>query len=116
MTPLQEARDAAPEWYEARKEQIRGAGYPQINAIPDLANADRPGQDLPLSRAETLTALAMFQADPRASLPTETPEEMRAWTQRQRQMVESAIPPADFLTDAEIAALRARFENARSRL
>ncbi len=116
LNPIQDMRQGAPAWYEARKEEIRGEGYPQIANIPVLAGAVRPGQGLARSRENTLSALALLRSDPRMIVPSETAEEMRAWSQELQFLLESQVPQVEFMTDADVAALRARFDTARGRL
>ena len=113
---VQSLRAQAPDWYEARKVEFRGEGYPDLNSVPELQAGDDPRQKLALSEEETLAALAMFNADPRARASTETAEEMMAWAAEVRRAVEGRLPAPDFMTDAEVAALKARFDVPRGRL
>ncbi|MEM8616166.1 MAG: hypothetical protein AAGF20_04450 [Pseudomonadota bacterium] len=110
---VQEVRETAPEWYEARKAEIQGDGYPNIGDVPRMTREAQPGQQLPLSKRETLEALALFEASPANRGAEETAEEMLAWAARTRLKVDVAIPPADFMNEAEAAALRAIFDDPR---
>ncbi|MHA7900686.1 MAG: hypothetical protein ACX94B_12550 [Henriciella sp.] len=109
-------RADAPEWYEARKVEFRGVGYPDLNSVPELSDRGRTLNKLEISEAETLAALQLFNSDPRAEGAIETPEEIRAWATEVRRAVERQLPAADFLTDAEVEALKARFNVPRARL
>jgi hypothetical protein len=113
---VQAMRAEAPEWYEARKLEFRGEGYPDINTVPPLSSQRATRTSLALSEAETLAVLEQFNADPRSEGAIETPEEMRAWALQVRRAVEGQLPAPDFLTDAEVEAIRARFDVARARL
>ena len=113
---VQAMRAEAPEWYEARKLEFRGEGYPDLNSVPALSTQRDTRAKLALSEAETLAVLEQFNADPCAEGVTETPEEIRAWALQVRRAVEGQLPAPDFLTDAEVEALKARFDVARARL
>lgn len=116
LEKVQGVRDAAPDWYDARKAEIGGEGYPSIGDIPTVTRENRPGKQLPVSRRDTLRALNMFQNDPRAKGADETAESMQAWATRNRRAVERQIPAADFLTDEDVDALKAVFDTPRGRL
>ncbi|MEL6827286.1 MAG: hypothetical protein AAFN91_13645 [Pseudomonadota bacterium] len=113
---VQAMRADAPDWYEARKVEFRGEGYPDLNSIPEPTSGYDPVAKLELSEAETLAALAMFENSPRSEPPTETPDEIRAWAAEVRRAVEGRLPAPDFLTDEEVEAIKARFQIARARL
>ena len=40
------AIDQAPEWYDARRVEIRGEGYPEIIDVPTIEKGQEPGQTL----------------------------------------------------------------------
>jgi len=113
---VQAMRDAAPDWYDARKLEVSGEGYPNIANVPLITTENRPGQQLEASGQVTLADLEMFLSDPRAMPPEETPADMLAWATETRRAVEGQIPPPDFLTDEDVAALRAIFDRPRGRL
>ena len=111
-----EVRDAAPEWYKERRTELAGRDYPAIADVPVVTAETRPGQRLGVSQAETLRALDALLTDSRNAPVEETGEEMRAWAKALRSDVDQQIPPADFLTDEEVEALRATFDTPRGRL
>ncbi|MEM6651641.1 MAG: hypothetical protein AAGA72_09825 [Pseudomonadota bacterium] len=113
---VQTMRAQAPDWYEARKVEFRGEAYPDLNSIPEIAPGYNPVQKLQLSEEETLEALARFYANPRAAANTETAEEMRQWALNVRRAVEGRLPAPNFLTDAEVEEIKARFDVPRARL
>jgi len=113
---VQSMRAQAPDWYEARKVEFRGEGYPDLNSVPELSTPGVSLRQLRMSEAETLAALELFTSDPRAQGPAETPEEILAWAQEVRRAVEGRIPAPDFLTDAEVEEIKARFDVPRARL
>ncbi len=116
LEKVQTMRAQAPDWYDARKVEFRGEGYPDISAIPVLQDDYDPVRKLELSEEETLAALEMFNNDPRADGSIESASSIRAWALEVRRAVEGQIPAPDFLTDAEVAALKARFNVPRGRL
>ncbi|NQY12691.1 MAG: hypothetical protein HRT81_02385 [Henriciella sp.] len=113
---VQAMRADAPEWYEARKQEFRGEGYPDLNAIPEKRTDYDPVRKLELSEAETRAALALLNEDPRSAPADETPEEIAAWAAEMKRAVEGRLPAPDFLTDAEVEEIKARFNIARARL
>lgn len=113
---VQAMRAEAPEWYEDRKLEFRGEGYPDLNTVPPLSSQRDTRTKLALSEAETLAVLEQFNSDPRARGAVETPDEIRAWALQVRRAVEGQLPAPDFLTDAEVEAIKARFDVPRARL
>ncbi len=113
---VQAMRAEAPDWYETRKQEFRGEGYPDLNSIPERRTDYDPVEKLELSEAETLAALDMFKTDPRSALAEETPAEIEAWAADLKRAVEGRLPAPDFLTDAEVEEIKARFQIARARL
>ena len=113
---VQAMRAEAPEWYEARKLEFRGEGYPELGDIPEKRTDYDPIKKLELSEAETRAALALFQQHPRSEPAVETPEEIAAWAADLKRAVEGRLPAPDFLTDAEVEEIKARFNIARARL
>lgn len=113
---VQTMRAQAPDWYEARKVEFRGEGYPDLYTVPEVnTNVDILSK-LSMSEAETLAPLALFNNDPRAQGSVETPAAIRAWAADVRRAVEGQLPAPDFLTDAEVEELKARFDVPRGRL
>lgn len=109
-------RDTAPEWYEARKVELRGQGYPKVADIPDEISLEPRIERLALSQEETLAALALFEGDERSFDVEEAPLDMLTWAKELRDQVEQGLPPAEFLSDEEVAAMRATFDRPRGRL
>lgn len=113
---LGDVRDAAPEWYKERRTELAGRDYPTIADVPTITSETRPGQRLDASQAETLEALDALLTDPRNAPVNESAAEMTAWAEALRAGVDQQIPPADFLTDEEVEALKATFDTPRGRL
>lgn len=109
-------RAEAPDWYEARKVEFRGEGYPSLASVPEAATSQDTLRKLEVSEAEVRAALDRFNNDPRAEGAVESAEEMRAWALEVKRAVEGRLPAPDFLTDAEVEEIKARFNVARARL
>ena len=113
---VQAMRAQAPEWYEARKVEFRGEGYPSLASVPETAPDYNPRRKLALSEADVQAALVRFNSDPRAEGAVETAESMIAWAAEVRRAVEGRLPAPDFMTDAEVEEIKARFNVPRARL
>lgn len=109
-------RAQAPDWYEARKTEFRGVGYPSLSSVPQKSTGYDPLRKLQLSEEETLATLARFNSDPRAELAVETPDQILVWATELRRAVEGRLPAPDFMTDEEVEAIKARFNVPRARL
>lgn len=113
---VRDMRAQAPDWYEARKTEFRGEGYPSLFSVPEKRAGADPARKIELSEAETLAALALFNSDPRAVPPVETPDEIHAWAREVKRATEGRLPAPDFMTDAEVEDIKARFNVPRARL
>ena len=109
-------RAQAPDWYEARKVEFRGEGYPSLASVPETAADYNPIRKLELSEADVRAAFIRFNSDPRAEGAVETPESIMAWAVEVRRAVEGRLPAPDFMTDAEVEEIKARFNVPRARL
>ena len=115
MDRISDLRDAAPEWYDARKQELQGEGYPKLGAVPTSDGYNARQRELVKTGAERESIRQAFFSDPRSAPAYLTPAEIADWGNGLKERVDSAIPPADFLTDQQIASLRARFERPRAR-
>jgi len=113
-----------PEWYEQRQAELAARGFPQIANVPTVPQTETDGDesiDADSKRAKDQAVrrrTALYQAivkDPRAAPTYLTPQELAAWGQEQLSKLEGRPGPADFLTDQEVASLRARFDRRRAR-
>ena len=107
------AINQAPDWYDARRAEIRGEGYPDLNEVKELTPDELPGKTLPAAAARVDILQAYFDSNERAEPPAEAAAEMAALLTR----VEAgfAALPADpgFLTQDEIALIEAAFNVPR---
>lgn len=108
-------KEAAPDWYEARRTELAGEGYPRLSQVPVNTTYRQQVRQADLTRAEREQIRTAFEANPRAEPATVSPEEILAWSAELRSRVNRQMTQADFLTDAEIEALRARFDRPRAR-
>lgn len=110
---VREAVNQAPEWYGDRRSEVRGEGYPRIVDVPVLSRDDMPGRGLAQRRGRAAELAAMFDNNPRAELPTGGSEEIYALAAEIRGAFAGFDPADDFLTEADIAAIRNSFNVPR---
>ncbi len=110
---VREALNQAPDWYEDRRREIRGEGYPRLADVP--RNADLAAATASLSvTGERITQLReAFERDARAAAPSAAEADILAVLAEIRGAFPAAEPPPEFLTDAEIAAIRDLFNTPR---
>ena len=113
-----------PEWYEKRQAELAERGFPKIADVPTVR--DDQGElnesvdpDFKRAKDEAVRRRsALYQAmlkDPRSAPTYLTPQEIAAWGDAQLNKLEGRPAPADFLSDQEVASLRARFDRPRAR-
>lgn len=107
------AVNQAPDWYETRRVEIRGEGYPELVDVPTIAPGELPGKTLPASAERVATLTAEFTDNARAELPADGPAEIAAIGNEIRQQFAGFDESSNFLTDAEIAAIRNSFNVPR---
>lgn len=107
------ALDDAPEWYDARRTEIRGEGYPAIADIPAVDPDWQPGAGLAASGAKISVIQAAFAADARAQAPPAGAAEIAAVMADIQAAFGPGLPQGDFFTDTEIAAIRESFNVPR---
>ena len=98
-----------PEWFQERRVEIRGEGYPDINDVPEQENAAALRNTLASAKTGTLQELEAFLNDPRVEAASVTAEEITeraAELNRQLPVLEEKGDA--LLTASEIAALRAQ--------
>lgn len=107
------AVDQAPDWYETRRVEIRGEGYPELAEVPSIAPGELPGKTLPESARRVAVLTAEFANSARAELPADGPARIAAVANEIRQQFAGFDASSNFLTDAEIAAIRNSFNVPR---
>lgn len=107
------AINEAPEWYEARRTEIRGEGYPEVHEIPRLEPGWKPEKGLTASGKELKKLQAAFDGAERAQLAAGGAEAIAEVAAELRLAFGPDLPPGEFFTEAEIAAIRASFNVPR---
>ncbi|WP_300378727.1 hypothetical protein [Henriciella sp.] len=110
-----DAGSATPDWYEARKAEFQGKGYPKLSRVPANTSYEARQSGLVKTADEREALRTAFFNDPRSATVSMTPAEIRAWGLEKRQQVVSLDTPSDFLTEEEITSLFALFERPRAR-
>lgn len=111
---VRETMSNAPDWYEARKTEVIGEGYPHIGTIPTLSDEDRRSNRLETTRSAVQRAETLFRMDPRAVPAGLELEEMLAWAESLRAEMAALDTSGDFLTDEDAEALRMLFARPRA--
>ena len=107
------AINQAPDWYETRRVEIRGEGYPELVDMPKISPGELPGKTLPASGLRVAALTAEFANSARAELPADGPAKIAAVGNEIRQQFAGFDESSNFLTDAEIAAIRNSFNVPR---
>lgn len=107
------AINEAPEWYGARRTEIRGEGYPAIIDIPTIDANWQPGKGLAVSGDEMAALQAVFDTDPRAQVVPDGGARILDAAAEIRAEFGPELPPGDFFTETEIAAIRESFNVPR---
>ena len=113
FTKVRDAVNQAPDWYETRRQEIRGEGYPVLAEVPTIAPGELPGKTLPASAKRVSALAAQFAETARAELPANGPAEIAAVGAEIRQQFAGLDESSNFLTDDEIAAIRNSFNVPR---
>jgi hypothetical protein len=109
---VREAVNSAPAWYGERRAEIRGEGYPKLSELPEVDPNNVPGTALRARAGKGEELVAAF-AEPRASVAVGGAEEIRAIADSMIAGFGNIPPESDFLTEAEIAAIRSQFNVPR---
>lgn len=101
-----------PEWFQERRVEIRGEGYPDLNTVPVTAPISDSRNRLELSTTEAASARQTLFGSPRSALADITLAEMQSIAADLRPQLPQITPrPEGFMTESEIAALRAQVES-----
>ncbi|KCZ94420.1 hypothetical protein [Hyphomonas johnsonii] len=113
FSKARQAINQAPDWYDARRDEIAGEGYPQLVDIPTIAPGAKPGKTLAASEERVAALGKEFAANARAELPPVGGAEIARVAGEIRQQFAGLDMESNFLTDAEIAAIRDSFDVPR---
>ena len=118
-TPLERVISVAgdvPDWFEERRAEVRGEGYPQLTEVPN--ETDGPSSDTQTNAVRAvLASYDDFFNDPRAAEPSITKADIIALKEElfaQFKRIE-ALPEQERITEAEIEAMKALFEPYESK-
>jgi len=109
---VRETVNNAPAWYGERRTEIRGEGYPDLSTLPKVDPKNVPGKTLK-AQLNRSNELAKEFADARAEVAVGGAEEIRAIAASMIAEFSGLPPESDFLTEAEIAAIRSQFNVPR---
>lgn len=102
----------APEWFQERRVEIRGEGYPDLNEVPVAAPIAGSNTRLALSAREAEEARETLFGHPRAALAHLTLQDMQQTAASLRPQLPNLQPkPEGFLSESELDALRAQVGN-----
>ncbi|MBK8199838.1 MAG: hypothetical protein IPK75_15920 [Acidobacteria bacterium] len=103
----------APEWYGARRTEIRGEGYPKIADIPTIDANWKPADGLAVSGDEMRALQQQFDTQERAQVAPEGAARIANIAAEIRAEFEPGLPEGEFFTETEIAAIRESFNVPR---
>ena len=106
----------APEWYKGQREAMSQEGFPDLGDVPELRKDVISGTELNASRADIIATQEMFATHPRAQPSGKSAVELRAEMAALQAELNALDTEANFLTPAEIAAIRAEFDIGRAKL
>ena len=96
-----------PDWFQEKRVEIRGEGYPDFSSVPAAGDAKADGINLSEKEASTRALQASFLKDERTAPPDINEADMAASVADMRKLLE--LPRSafnDVLTDQQIEALR----------
>ena len=111
---VRETVSSTPDWYEARKTEVIGEGYPKIGTIPTLTDDQRRTDQLVRTRTAVERAETLFRMDPRSVPAGLELAEMIQWAEAFRAELAELDEPGDFLSDEEARQLRNLFASPRA--
>jgi len=103
----------APDWYDARRKEIRGEGYPKVIDVPVIQAGQEPGQTLQVSKERGRELRDEFDANIRAAAPANTLAEIQSLREDVRRGFAGFQAESNFLTEEDIADIRSAFDVPR---
>lgn len=110
MSKMRQAVSDAPDWYDERRVEIRGDGYPRITRVRALNPPEGIGKNLTTDEAQLADAEARLVDHERSELSDTTPEDILAFTADSLAKFGPVETPPDILTMAEIEELKSVFD------
>lgn len=98
-----------PEWFQERRVEIRGEGYPDLTEVPDGRSIGAIGARLQATEALARQDLEAFLTDPRTLPANTTREDIEQEAARLRALLpDLPLASDELLSEAEISAMRAK--------
>jgi|GEM_PF-3824280 len=91
-TRVEQAEENAPNWYEQKKEEVLGRGYPEFSSIPTESPRGPIPQEILDGEADIDAQLEALKIDPKAKTPEEDGlENPSVWAQKKREEIEKGL-------------------------
>jgi hypothetical protein len=110
---VREAINQAPDWYDARRQEIRGEGYPKLAEVQEIPADQLPGKTLPDAAVRVDILQAYFDSNERAEPPVDVAGQMAVLLKRVEAEFAGLPANPDFLTQDDIAQIQAAFNVPR---
>lgn len=111
LSKVQGAVNAAPDWYDERRAEIGGEGYPDLVEVPKNIDPQSLASDPIASEARAAQLREVFESDARAQIPDQSVAEI---ADDIRAQFNDTNLSENFLTEAEIEAIRRSFNVPRA--
>lgn len=97
-----------PEWFQQRRVEIRGEGYPKFADVPERVTNANLGAAVELSGADARRAKALFESSNRAATTDISSEEIATAADGLRERLPTRFiePAPPIVSPAEVDALR----------
>jgi len=98
-----------PEWFQERRVEIRGEGYPDFGDVPEQPDIKAVNRNLQAFETVARQDMEAFLNDPRNETATVSPEDISQLADSLRISIPSQLEQIDpLLNDLEISALLGR--------
>ena len=96
-----------PEWFQDRRVEIRGQGYPDFGDVPSEEGIKPLQQNLEQSETDTRALYEAFINDPRAQSANISSDDIEDLADSLNAQLQADVPRQDrLLTDSDIAEIR----------
>ncbi len=114
FSKVSQAVKDAPDWYDDRRKEVRGEGYPELAEIPKITADTKPGKTLPQAQARATGVAAQFEALDAAMNAQPTAATMDArFKEIEARIDASQRAPVAQMTEAQADAIRKKFDVPR---
>ncbi|MEM6411398.1 MAG: hypothetical protein AAF683_07660 [Pseudomonadota bacterium] len=99
----------APEWFQERRVQIRGEGYPLLREVPAVDDIDEGFERMAETSVTADVAKQYLENHPRAELSALSEQELLSpFAPMRAQLPDIQPAPEDIISDEELTALLAQ--------